>query len=324
MEFNATVFETNCPISQVYKDVFYLFVFVIGPISVIGIVFNFISIIVFYRQKNDSNPAFLVKCLAVSDLIFLFFCLCYFPIRHVRSYAIHGDKEVFRRWDPDIGRFMFYGTIPFYFMSQQNRNWLIVIMTVERCVSVFSPLWARGNITKSLLTKIIIANVFMCVSMNLYWFWGFPLLMVEDPCTGEMKLRVMSQAWLTHTDKYLYVLMTVLSPLAILYVANIILIMSLRKAQKRRKDLTGDKDVASQRQATITVISILIVFSICETPACVDRVAAILGFEMPEDSAFTNYSRKIGLLLVVCDSAVNFFAYCASNRQFRRTLVSLF
>ena len=83
------------------------------------------------------------------------------------------------------------------------------------------------------------------------------------------------------------------------------------------------KDQQAQRQATLMVIGITLVFSVCETPASLDRMARIAGVTFPDDDPFFNYGRKVGLLLIVVDSAVNFLSYCVSNAPFRRGLIRL-
>ena len=71
------------------------------------------------------------------------------------------------------------------------------------------------------------------------------------------------------------------------------------------------------------IVAMLVVFTVCESPACLDRLLSLAGVQFAPDDPVFNYGRKIGLLLVVADSAINFLAYCVSNRKYRQTFLGM-
>jgi hypothetical protein len=150
-----------------------------------------------------------------------------------------------------------------------------------------------------------------------------------NQCTGFEELGLFGQEWEAMYDQTVYIFALVLIPLLLIYILNTVLIVTLRTAMSKRAKMTegkkGNGRDHSQNQGTVMVISVALVFTICETPASIDRLAMLFGgFQFADDSAFENYVRKIGLFLVVVDSAMNFLAYCISNRTFRQNLVALF
>lgn len=328
---NATWFLTTnnppCPIVRAFVDVFNIYIYGITPITIVGVIFNIITLFVLNSQKSNLNSIYLLKLLAISDMVFLIDCLFFYSIRHLSAYAWTGD-EVFKRSDPKIGSPIFVAVVPIYFMAQQNRNWLVIIITVERFLNLMFPLWARATLTKRFVNYLFAANVVVSIGCNMYYYWAFRIVSGTDPCTGTPEMTIDLTEWVAwgrEIDKYMYVIMTAILPLLLLYIMNITLIISLRRMFQRREGMTADmKETKAQKQATTMVLAITVLFTICETPASLDRIATFAGVTFAADDLFYNYGRKVGLLLVVLDSAVNFVAYVVSNRPFRRTLIQVF
>jgi hypothetical protein len=301
--------------------------FGITPVAVLGAILNIINLIVLRMHKTSLTSVFLLRILAGCDLFFLVTSLVFFTLRHAVVY-ITNRKVIFGRRDTFIGVEIFYATIPIYFCSLQARNWLVVLLTVERFLNIVFPLWAKTTCSIRNFTKIIMFVFVSSLACHLPRFWSQYLIKEINPCTGLTEFSIKARQWETTYDQYVYIIALVLVPLFLIYILNTFLIIALRRAMVRRSKMAADgqqKD-QGQNQATMTVVSVVILFTICETPASMDRLAGLAGFSQSfaPDGLFRNYMRKVGLLLIVFDSSVNFVAYCASNRTFRRNLVTLF
>jgi hypothetical protein len=320
----ADVIPGKCVYKDVYAFTFYLYAFAITPISLIGVVFNMVNLVVLGNMHKTSHTSvFLLRILAACDLFFLATCLIYFFVRPIVVF-INTRIEVFARRDSFIGSEMTYASTPFYFSALQTRNWLIVLITFERFLNIVFPLWTRAKCTKGNLTKIAMFITSFSLLSNCPRFW-FPLSNNINPCTGLPELKLSFPNWYGTYDPYHYIILLVLVPLFLIYIMNVVLLVAVRRATSRRAKLTAsgqkDQDDRAHTQATLMVISILVLFTICESPASLDRLASLAGVKFADDSLFFTFGRKIGLLLVVVDSALNFAAYCISNRMFRQNLL---
>ncbi|XP_064645919.1 FMRFamide receptor-like [Lineus longissimus] len=324
--------ENKCEFHETNANTFYLYMFAITPTSIMGIVLNAIILIVLGKQQKNAvaTSVFLLRILAGCDIFFLLCCLVFFFIRHMVVYFEHRTA-IFTRGDNYIGGDIFYWSIPWYFAALQSRNGLIVLITLERFLNIVFPLWARPYCTEKNFGKAAIGIILLSLSCNMPTYWFLEQINVSNPCTGnpEVQIRARPGSRRRTYDSYLYLLGMVVVPLSLVYVMNVVLIISLRKAIRRRSKMTGgetgkDQEEKANRQATLMVVSILIVFTLCETPATVDRLAGLAGLQLFPDRRYHDYFRKFGLLLIVVDSAMNFVAYCITNRTFRQNFLSVF
>jgi hypothetical protein len=318
--------QFGCPYKQVYADVFYLYTCAITPVALLGIILNVINVVVLRQIQNAAHTSvFLLRLLAGCDLFFLTMCLVYFSVRHITSYIINRD-EVFGLNDVQIGPKIFWATLPWYFIPLQTRNWLVVMITFERFLNIVFPLWARSHCNNANLSKVFAVVVVSALACHLPRYFSNGLMEYINPCTDLQDIHVYSKAWNWNIDK-INLAMVVFVPLFSIYIMNIILLITLRRAMSKRSAIAGttgkEQTDRGQRQATLTVISLVIVYTICETPASIDVLVWIAGIRLAHDDIFVNYSRKIGLFLIVVDSSVNFIAYCSSNSKFRQGLYDL-
>ena len=72
---------------------------------------------------------------------------------------------------------------------------------------------------------------------------------------------------------------------------------------------------------TITLVTVLIVFSLCQTPALFSQIFwTILSDSHRECGGFQFYWSPVANSLVVFNSAINFVLYVSTNVRFRHTL----
>jgi hypothetical protein len=235
---------TKCVYSKVYADVFYMYMFAITPVAMLGIVLNVINLIVLrYMQKNATTTVFLLRMLAGCDLFFLIACIVYFFIRHMVVYFTN-KIEVFALSDDKIASVITFLTEPFYYSSLQARNWLIVLVTFERFLNLVFPLWARGHCTKSKLGKVAICIFLGALGLALPGYYHKYLIWGKNPCTGIVQLQSKIRQESKKFRSMSYVVITVLVPMCLIYAMNTILIISVRNAMRRRRKM-ADKSACA-------------------------------------------------------------------------------
>ena len=325
VEIDVHANDTNerlCGYDDLLIGIHHHFIYIMGPIIVLGLILNVLNIVVLRRAKSPSNAFFMLQFLAVSDMMYLIICLLYFPIRHLVIDFIKPDY-IGKRFDPYLLPELLLVIDPMYYMTILARNWMVVVITIERLLNIVAPLWARTTITKFRL-KIVVAVVYL-VSV---------LIRVDNYVNNRIQSFMNECGQPTHVVSYtsvlqqqlfhsIFVVGTVLVPQCLIYLANVLLLIGLRKSElERLKMATCEQgDSKHRRQATTIVLAMSVVFSVCETPSCIDRLMYVAGFTSWTQSR--RLTRVVSLVLNVVDSSINFFAYCASNRLFRRNFTQL-
>ena len=147
-----------------------------------------------------------------------------------------------------------------------------------------------------------------------------------------------------------YIILLYILPLFSLVTLNSCLIGAIRFSRKQHRETTVTGcgrnrpppdpyycryfPVNSQRpqhsnhheaNATFVLIILVLVFIICETPELVYRIITVLtrhvpGLDRTFDLEFQHTFATVTELLMVINSSVNFFIYCAFGRRFRRVM----
>ncbi|XP_064622656.1 P2Y purinoceptor 12-like [Lineus longissimus] len=323
----AQITVDTCPARDVYLAVFYIYIYLISPTNVVGLCLNSLCMVIFHRMKSKMTYIYLLKALALSDISYILVCFMYFTVRHLLALVEQGSKEVYGRWDPDIGPVLFYATGPLYYVTQHIRNWLTVLISIDRFIHLVFPMWAIKQCTKKALNKWILLIVWVAMACNLPRYAAYFIIDAPNACkAGEQGMAIEFASWMWLHNSAVGTILIVVTPLIILYVMNSLLIFNLRQSASKRMTLRGNKptDAETQRQqqqrATTVVISVAVIFTFCETPGCMHRLAILAGVNFEPDDPFFNYALKIALWLTTANSAMNFFAYVTFNKSFRKTL----
>ena len=142
---NCTFVICNATIWWYNRISFASFVYVVLPLSFIGIIFNVVSVFVLGRDDTKRQTTrFLFQMLAVADCAFL-----------VSNTTCNADQiYLFTDWLPTNAevRQFYYSYIVKYLYPLHNITlnaavWMVVIVTAERYLAVCWPLLARRHIT---------------------------------------------------------------------------------------------------------------------------------------------------------------------------------
>ncbi|XP_074660446.1 putative G-protein coupled receptor 139 [Tubulanus polymorphus] len=338
----TTTISETCNRPYAYKNVLLVSVKLAGalPISIVGITLNGFSISIIRRQSSDHISLYLLRCLALADILFLIFNTIQEPLRFVVSWFTQGTHMF---WFPYLSwgvRPWIYKTawIPRY-SAQLTRNWITVLLVLERCVSLAYPFFARTHVTKSRIRTVICCMVIVFAIMYCPFVIGTEIVVrYFDPCNdvyistigranGEIRSAFYEAFhWL---DRFVGILAKELIPVILLSTCNCYLIWTLRKLTAKRNEMIGGETTRLDVKATKIAIAIVILFVICEVPPSFRSMYHFFGMFLPNLPVLT-YTGAVYIaqmmfndLLPTLNSSVNFFIYYLANDNFRATAKKL-
>ncbi|XP_074651641.1 uncharacterized protein LOC141906294 [Tubulanus polymorphus] len=133
---------------------FYINVFVLPQIMLTGLVMNSLIIAIFTRLKSSHPSIHLLKCLAIADISLLLSHFLADTLRYLLFYVNYGDNVFI---DPFhiYPKMYAYGARVLRFGFMYQRNWLTVLIQLERLLTVLFPLKASQWWTKKRMNRII-------------------------------------------------------------------------------------------------------------------------------------------------------------------------
>lgn len=324
-----------CLIKPHFRNIAYIYMYGIGSVSLIGILLNTLCIVTLAKQKVQTNNSFLLRVLAICDILFCIVTILDLSLRMIMVYIQYGDY-IFTRYDFSWGAKISIVTNNLYYYLVMARNWYIVLISAERCFNIISPLRARSIITRSRLIVIIIFIAIFSICAHFFPRTIYTRIIGRwDPCRKYFHEKMTYIKWANTkaSDEYAqihYVLLIAGLPLALTFCMNIMLLITIKRASKERSKLASADQQKSastaERTATAMVLGMTTVFFTCETPGLIDRLVKFLvipGWINPPLYSTQRYLIMLAQLMAVTDSTVNFFAYFTVNQQFRRNFVNI-
>ena len=292
-----------------------IYYFCVPILCVFGIIGNILSVIVLDRDDvMRKTTRFLLQNVAVADIGFLVSCIFIFTLDGFTDINV---QNVFAITVPYM--------LPMASIFQMTTTYAVVIVTVDRYIAICRPLqsvkistmrnarWAVGitwvvaaiyNIprffelhTKSYACEDSDGAIQMCYYMKR---------------TSFSSTRVYGMVY----DTVLYFVVRVCTPLLILIICNVKLIKAVRSSSARH-----DVSHTHQKNTTVMLISVVIVFFVCTIPTVVCYVYV---------NILSNYDWYIAItllyfanLLLVVNSAFNFVVYMTRGERFRNILLNM-
>ncbi|XP_074657397.1 uncharacterized protein LOC141910605 [Tubulanus polymorphus] len=317
-------------------------------ITLIGIVLNIFNIIILRNQPLISVSIQLLIYLAYTDIAFLISRGIREPLRYWVGWVIEGDF-VFRQkvrlypryrdypeeiiyLRPDI-----YLSIDFLrYATHVSRNWLTVLISVERFLSLAFPFYARTKITKLriLYANIVTSVITSCVYLpHVYGLAHYTDVTGYDVCTGRPVRGLLHtfnvwDRWKSVTSIYLSPAIKEVLPFTILIVLNIYIVGKVRQISRNRKKLMSNSEFVDSVKAVRLTVAVSVIFLVFEFPSSFQSYQKFLGLfvDLPKIrhyGATKNAQRFFAELFPISDSSANFFIYCLVHDRFRRTAMTL-
>ncbi|XP_074640963.1 FMRFamide receptor-like isoform X2 [Tubulanus polymorphus] len=322
---------TTTAVSFLFADIrFYVYVVVIGIMCFLGIIFNTISIIVL-NKDNQSTINFFLKALALSDILSLLMMLIHHTFSSIYPYT--GLLENYYR----DSVYMIPYIWPLRMMVNTMCMLVITAITIDRYIRVCHSdkvlKWAK--LRNAYITMVVI--VILSASINIPRFF----VIKTSSCYVPETNRIMVYNELTQFYREYFPLIYTLDsigyfiPFFALIVFNSILLITVHRSRQKQplqqKTSTGSFSGRVALNVTATLITIVIIFIVCETPIRIYRLLVFLksfthhetAQRFSQDEKTTYYIQLLGDTLTTFDCFVNLFVFTFVGQRFRRILVHM-
>lgn len=291
----------------------------------LGIIGNILSVIVLSQRLMRSSTYSYLSALAVSDTCFLFMTM----LLLIKDTKKPVKDEI--RWMEPFYVYMFPFVHPTALTFQVTSIWLTLAFTVDRYIMICHPFKTERWCSISRARKVIVGLVTAGFIYNIPRFFEYkaereqfqlpPSLMssnftLPSPLLIKFTKFGSSNLFREIIHSWLYLICVAGLPFLALVVLNTFLIKAVHES--RRKGLELNSKEKRRNDTTIMLISVVIIFLLCQGPALVSRMIWATDF----DAAFTSMSwysfNEVSNFLVIINSAINIVPYYFFGKKFRR------
>ncbi|XP_059148700.1 FMRFamide receptor-like [Physella acuta] len=280
---------------------------------ILGAVGNTLAMIVLTRRTMRTSTNVFLTALAIWDTVVLAVVL---PLMSLPVLSEQFNKHV--------TPYIVVSVYPIGLAAQTATVWLTVSFTVERYIAVCHPLRAASMCTIPRARMVVLVISIVSILYNVPRWFEYTSLELTDQynqiCLAIIKTQLGSEP-IYHKLYFgwLYFLVMCFIPLCSLAILNAFLIVAVRRSKKQRRDMNVRQ--SRENNVTIMLVSVVIVFIICQVPALIYNMAYAIDTAKVESSAGWIVLSSFRNFLVMLNSAVNFILYCALGQKFRRTFV---
>lgn len=310
---------------------FVIDVLLVGPICLLGLVGNTLSIMVMRRLENRVI-SLLFMCLAVVDNVYLALCLiiqtgkalgeCTLRLSGIQLFLPYAEPYI---W-------------PIASMAQTATVWMVVLITVDRYLAICRPFNGCRIASKRQALWAVVVIVAASVVFNVPRFFDQTVALQSDVCKNVTMPWAAPTAFKSNQTYFVlyhnvtFFICRVFVPLLTVSVLNTCLIVVLQRAREERLALYGHyRPPINARHAgrsdsyTILLVAMVTVFILCALPDFAGRiwytVYLVMGIE--QHGTFTPYYFVVSNALLTLNSAVNCLIYSLAGRRFRTALYAL-
>ena len=318
-------------------------------ICVFGVAANILNIVVLTRKNMQTSTNVILTGLAISDGLTM---AAYIPYA-LLMYVIHGTKSTPIRDTYQVAQFQM-GYALFSVVVHSISIWLTVTLALFRYIFIrFPRLGAQYcNIHKAKVAvmAVVVVVTLVCVPYSVNFTIGSDLFTdktgsIPNGTTYFIQMKNTNdfEKILYNVNFWIQALLIKLLPSFLLTIFSILLVNTMRNAEKRRKKLLNNVPMSDENGATSTsstttsarkqkksrsnrttkmLLAVVILFLLTETPQGVLNVMGGL-----DESFFLHIYLPLGDLLdiiTLINNGINFVLYCTMSKQFRDTFLKLF
>ncbi|CAD5116431.1 DgyrCDS5321 [Dimorphilus gyrociliatus] len=282
-------------------------------ISALGLLGNVLSIIVLSDHRFRSSTSVYLICLAVVDMLVLVSMLLCFSLPAISNYTDQLDfynSEIFPRMNPYA--------YPLALTAQTCSVFITVAFTIERYIVVCKPLKANKLCTVKRARRYAILVILISLIYNVPRWFEFKLSDTNDNNTTVQMLTALGDNQLYNYiyKVYMYTIIIVIGPFLFLLCLNAALVRTLHRANR---NMQQSKHSAQEHNITVVIIIVVGTFLVCQLPSIPDNICgAIYSSAEVRESPNLIRLHTLSNLMVISNSAVNFFLYAVFGKKFRR------
>ena len=313
-------------VGQHYADSAVIYRGVLPVICACGILGIMLTVIVLSRKNMKTSTNCYLIALAIADLLFLIIFATYLP---TKSPSLMQDSHAY-------SIFAIYISYAVILMNVFliSSSWLTVMLAIERYIAICRPFLAARVCTATKARVFIVLIFVLALLCRLPNFWELRIATAFNPETNQTVIYH-EQTSLSFNEDYMAVypwlvdgVLSSILPFLLLLVLNVRLIWEVRKSTLYiQRNMGGSSTGTIQReelQITVMLISVIIVFFICQAPyVSYTVVVSINKYELHAGPGFLLF-RDLATMLLVLKSAVNFILYCWFSEKFWATLKKIF
>ena len=292
---------------------------VLPTICACGIMGIILTVIVLSRKNMSTSTNCYLMGLAIADLLFLLLFSSILGISRITiSHSGYYTSNIY----------MSYASI-FLNIFLMASIWLTVMLAVERYTAICRPFLAAKMCTVVRARILIAVIFFFALICRLANFWEYQLVTAYNPVTNKTVVYV-DQTELAYNNNYTMVypwlvdgFLASILPFLLLLILNARLIWEVRKSTKyiqQNMTIAGSANNLQREelQITIMLISVIVVFFICQAPYVIYTAITSINSFSPTPAIML--FRYITMLLLTLKSAINFIIYCWFSEKFWATL----
>ncbi|KAK2164765.1 hypothetical protein LSH36_59g07052 [Paralvinella palmiformis] len=284
----------------------------VAPILIVfGTLGNFLSVVVLQSKYFKKSPAtFILSVLSLTDVGVL---LCGL----LRHFIIEVSPD-----DVDVRTFSAAAChvhVMFTYYLCQLSSWTLLLVTLERMVSVRWPFKVNQMFSSNRIVIVWITIAISLALLNSHWFKTLGLVANEDR-SGYACVVLDDYLWFTAVIwPWVDFIVLSLIPLLVIFTCNIVIILALLRATKlRSRALTNNQKTKESQQITVMLIGLNVIFLLTTVPVSVYFIGE--GKAWDPDRQSTRNAYVICNTIYYLSNSTNFLIYCLTGSKFRRAL----
>ena len=204
-------------------------------------------------------------------------------------------------------------------------NWLIIVFTVFRLISVYIPHKANIHCSKKRAYFAIFCTVFTPCLYFSYWLYTVEYKEIEDEIYsfyGDCVVRKDHVVFFKKIQIWFVLLFLSVLPFLILIICNCLIIYKLRQARALRLSMNSAATSEESNSMTAMLLSISVLFLVTQTPHFITTIIdTYMNYYYVTEYIASYYLIETATkLLTYVSNVANFFCYCISGKQFRNEL----
>ena len=304
-----------------------LSLFILPLVILVGTILNMLSIRTLRHPSiSKTTTAFLLVSLALADTLSLYT----YTFKHCLESFIHTFTKVSNTYiNCKVYNYASYAI-------RSASGWILVIVTLERCIMMAKPHHASFICTKK-NAGIVLLVVFSCIcvlSIPLEWYSSVQYKIVFDENNTKFDIYIFCTFRKTY-DIWFDIFVRSIVPFALMFCGNLIIIGFLYRLLQSRKKLIKNKNthcwVDQLIFLAVLLLSASLTFLVLNLPFIVFMIIQAMfqqfirsQYDTHDEYISSNYLFLIcSVLLESVNNSFNFFIYCISGKHFRNKFLDV-